>query len=264
MRKSLLIATCFGLSFLGAPNAASAEVPVKMRMTYEVYFAGLHLFTSSAAYAVDKDTYRLDAVGQTEGIVTYLFDWKGRTLSTGELVDGLVVPKQHESVGDINGERRSATLTYNSVGEITGFQVSPPPDADEVTDLPEDAEVGAIDPLSVLTELSRQFENSGKCDGSYAVFDGRRRYDLTVSSEGERPLSQTGYGIFNGTAFTCRIDFQMLGGERKEKSEIAQSARDQFVFVARPLPNLPAIPVGMRIDTDLGPIVAHLTDVSSE
>ena len=123
---------------------------------------------------------------------------------------------------------------------------------------------GTLDPLSVIAGLSELLRKGGACEGSFAVFDGRKRYDLTVSDAGEAELEPTDYSIYSGPARGCRIDYQMLGGHRMERNKYAETARERIVWVARPTADAPLIPVRLEIETAYGTLMGHLTGFSSD
>lgn len=247
---------------LAAPAAMAAET-VPIRATYEVYFGGLHILSAQSEFRSigprGTDGYSVTGRSKTQGVLAFLFDWRGETVSSGRFVAGRALPRRHENRGWRGDETRIVELVYGDEGQVVSTSVTPPPDPDEVTTLPDDAADGTIDPLSVVAQLSNAIASGGTCDGEFAVFDGRRRYDLRVSNDGEVALPATDYSIFKGAATACRIDYAMIGGQRKERSKYAETARDRVVYVAHPIPGGPAIPVALKIETGFGTLMAHLT-----
>lgn len=259
-RFGALLAATAGLAVLAAP--ALAETP-RINASYDVYFGGLHILAAEAEFEPGESRYTATARSRTQGLLAVFFDWRGQTRSEGRFVDRRAIPSRHRNAGVRGGETREVEITYDAEGAVTAARVTPPPDPDEVTDLPEGAEVGTVDPLSVIAELMRAVALGQTCGGTYAVFDGRRRYDLTVKDQGTATLPPTDYSIYSGPAMVCGVEYELLGGERKQKSRYAKTARDRVVYVARPDPALPAIPVGLKIETDFGTLMAHLTGIES-
>ena len=239
--------------------AAGESAPI--RASYDVYFGGLHILSAVSEFSRADDAYTLTATSKTEGILSAFWDWRGETRSQGRYVAGRALPTRHESRGLRGDETKVVELTYDSGGEVSSVRVDPPLDPEEVTELPDGAEIGTIDPLSVIAELSRVVASDGRCDGEFAVFDGRRRYDLRITDQGAATLPETPYSIFSGAVMACGVEYSLLGGERREKSRYATTARDRVVYVARPLADGPAMPVALKIETDFGTLMAHLTAV---
>ena len=229
------------------------------RASYEVYFGGLHIMSAESEFAPGADAYEVVAKARSRGMLDLFFGWRGETRSVGRYEAGRAVPDRHTNFGWRGDEKRSVILTYDETGEVTSAAVEPAPDPEEVTALPADAESGTIDPLTVIAQVSRTLARTGRCDGEFAVFDGRRRYDLRISDQGEETLAPTSYSIFSGEARRCRMEYRMLGGERRDPSKYSVTARDRDVYVARPVAGGPAIPVALKIETDFGTLMAHLT-----
>ncbi len=252
---ALIIAT---LGTTPAPLAAETE-PVRAR--YDVYFGGLHILSAESEFTPGLHGYSVIARSKTEGMLSVLWDWRGETRSQGRFVDGRAIPEVHKNFGLRGDEEKIVELTYDPEGEVRGVRVDPPLDTEEVTELPENAEVGTVDPLSVVAQISYAIGTQGLCAGEFAVFDGRRRYDLKVTDQGPAVLPETSYSIFSGEAKACGVEYSLLGGERREKSKYAKTARERVVYVAHPVPGGPAMPVALKIETDFGTLMAHLTEL---
>src|SRR3546814_17917720 len=144
-------------------------------------------------------------------------------------------------------------------GEVIGTLVQPAQDWEGRHPLPPDAGKGTLDPLSVIAGLGELLQAGGRCEGTFPVFDGRKRYDLIVSDAGERVLEPTSYSIYAGPARGCKLDYKMLGGHKIERSKYVETARDRIIWVASPAEGAPPIPVRLAIETDYGNPMSHLT-----
>ncbi|HMA13757.1 MAG: DUF3108 domain-containing protein [Bacteroidota bacterium] len=229
---------------------------------YQVYFGGLHVLNAEAKLERGGNSYRLIAVAETQGFVGWLNPWKGTTQSRGLVTAGKVVPRHHLNWGtddDSDSGARRVEISYDAAGDIVDTLVQPEQDWEDRHPLPADAGKGTLDPLSVIAGLGELLQKGGRCEGSFAVFDGRKRYDLIVSDAGERMLEPTSYSIYAGPARGCRLDYKMLGGHRIEKNKYVETARERLVWVARPAVGAPLIPVRLEIETAYGTLMGHLT-----
>lgn len=256
---ALLALFLFGLTAAGPARSTTGPV----RATYDVYFGGLHILSAESEFNPAAAEYAVIARARTQGILEVFFDWQGETRSAGRFDGARAVPRSHVNHGWRGDERRSVVLDYDAEGRLASARIDPLPDPDEVTDLPANAGDGTIDPLSVLAQLSRAVVEAGSCSGEFAVYDGRRRYDLRISDHGRHTLPATDYSIFSGEAMACGVEYAMLGGQRKERSKYAETARERVVYVAHPIDGGPPIPVGLKIETDFGTLMAHLTGIAS-
>jgi hypothetical protein len=255
---ALLLGAALSLALAAAPARAEP-----MSAAYQVYFGGLNVLKAEALWEQGATGYRLTAEAETQGFVGWLNPWKGTTESQGQIFGGKVIPERHLNWGssddsESDGERL-VMLSYDAEGNITETLVQPEQDWEGRHPLPADADKGTLDPLSVIAGLAELLQAGGRCEGSFAVFDGRKRYNLIVSDAGEAVLPPTSYSIYAGPARGCRLDYEMLGGHRIERSKYVETARERIVWVARPAEGAPPIPVRLEIETAYGTVMGHLT-----
>ncbi|MGF1594497.1 MAG: DUF3108 domain-containing protein [Kiloniellaceae bacterium] len=245
---------------LGAVLAIASPLRAEpLSASYQVYFGGFHVLNAEAQWQRGAGDYRITAEAETRGFVGWLNPWKGTTASRGFVDGARVIPASHESWGEGGDGEKIVTLTYDPDGDLAEARVLPEQDWDGRHPLPPDAGKGTLDPMSVIAGLSELLQAGGHCEGSFAVFDGRKRYDLFVSDAGEKVLEPTSYSIYAGPARGCRLDYEMLGGHRIERNKYAETARERVVWVARPAEGAPLVPVRLEIETAYGTVMGHLT-----
>ncbi len=257
LTAAALSAMAGGGAFADAP---SEDQPVTA--TYEVYFGGFHVLNAEARLENGGQTYRISAAAETQGMLGWFNPWKGQTESRGRIVADRVVPQRHDNRGTADEGERVVTLRYDEAGNIAETKVLPEQDWEDRHPLPADAGEGTLDPLSIIAGLAQLLQSGGSCEGRFAVFDGRKRYDLTVADAGTRKLEPNDYSIFDGEARGCQLDYEMLGGHRVERNKYAATARERIIWVARPAAEAPLIPVRLQIETAYGTVMGHLTGYS--
>lgn len=265
-RTRSILLTAAALTAL-AGRAASADVlpeqqPVTatpVTATYEVYFGGFHVLNAEARLENGGENYRISAAAETQGMLGWFNPWKGETESWGLIQADKVVPQRHDNRGTADEGERIVTLHYDEAGNIIEAEVLPEQDWEDRHPLPADAGEGTLDPLSIIAGLAQLLQKGGTCEGRFAVFDGRKRYDLTVADAGTRKLEPNDYSIFDGEARGCQLDYEMLGGHRVERNKYAATARERVIWVARPSADAPLIPVRLQIETAYGTVMGHLT-----
>ena len=246
-----------------AGSSVSAD-PQPVRARYDVYFGSFHVLSSTALYERGDTDYAVSATGRTQGILEFFFEWAGETRTTGRFNGPRVLPTLHESRGQGRSEERRMSIRYDDSGEVADFMVEPAPDPEDVTPLPENAEVGTVDPLTVFADVGRAVREGRGCAGTYAVFDGKRRYDLSIADRGEKVLEPSSFSVFSGPALACHVEWDMKGGARREKNKYSRTARNRTVYVAAPFEGAEPIPVAMTIETDYGTLMGHLTSVEAD
>ncbi len=242
------------------PAEATATKPVTA--TYEVYFGGFHVLNAEATLENGGERYRVTAAAETQGFLSWFTSWKGETESVGRVDPDRIVPQWHDNRGTLDDLERIVTLRYDDEGNIIEAEAVPEQDWEGRHPLPEDAGEGTLDPLSVIAGIAQLLQNGDACEGRFAVFDGRKRYDLKVADAGTKTLEPNSYSIFDGVARGCQVDYEMLGGHRIERNKYAATARERIIWVARPAADAPLIPVRLQIETGYGTVMGHLTGYS--
>lgn len=267
IKNTSFLAICALLASLSSTGATQGgdgiidrSEPARVDLVYAVYAGGFHVLDAHAYHVRQSGRYDIGAGARTEGFLDWLFSWEGRATSIGRLNGPTVVPDRHENWGHYNGSDRRVLVTYDQDGTVSLVERNPEPDWEELHPLPEDAPVGTIDPLSLVAQVAAQIDTGGSCEGTFPVFDGKRRYNLIADDKGIEELPENGYSIFHGPALKCRLDYEMLGGNRKEISDVAKSARNRDIWVAQVFDDGPSIPVRLRIETSFGVIFGHLTE----
>ncbi|HEY9549170.1 MAG TPA: DUF3108 domain-containing protein [Kiloniellaceae bacterium] len=252
-----LLGAALALAIPFPADPARAAEPVTAH--YEVFFGGLHVLDARARLEREAGDYRLAVDAETRGFLGWLKPWQGTTESRGRILAGKAIPGHHRSWGTGDEGERLVAIGYDPAGRVADTLVQPAQDWDDRHPLPPDAAEGTLDPLSVIAGLAGQLQAGGRCEGSFAVYDGRKRYDLVVSDAGETQLEPTAYSIYAGPARGCRLDYEMLGGHLIERNKYVETARKRIVWVAQPAEGAPFIPVRLEIETGYGTLVGHLT-----
>ncbi|MCK6449410.1 MAG: DUF3108 domain-containing protein [Alphaproteobacteria bacterium] len=252
----LLAVACHGAAAqeAGAPSA-------KWRLDYEAYIGGFRILSIVSAVRWDADDYDIEVAALTRGVVGWIGDWRGRGVSHGTVDNGLLRPARSRSDTTWRGETRFTDVTYAADGSVV-TAAKPSNEEDNRDPVPPQLARNTIDILSALVALVRKVGATGRCDGSFPVYDGRRRYDLSVSDAGEATLEKTSYSLFAGQARKCEAVMRRLAGFWKEKDPRRQAAPDAdkpvVVWLAPPKPGAPSLPVRAEAELALGTLVLHL------
>ena len=269
-RLTTLIAHAWvGLAMTGLGGLSSAAVaaetsPARMvDLTYDVYLGGLHIFTFDVDMTLQADRYRVAAEGGTQGMIGWLYEWQTRLAAEGLDRNGRIEPQRYDVDSNWQGNQRTVQLGFAAGGRYDLRQTPPPePDPDIEGALPDSLPQGIVDPLSLALAASRALEESGRCDQTVPVFDGRRRYDLTLKHIDEATLPPSEYSVYEGPAVRCSFSMKRISGFRKSWSSKRQPddrSSAPTIWVATIRQDLPPMPVRYDGAIALGNIVIHLT-----
>ena len=256
----LALASAAGLSPARAAEAAAART---LDLTYEVYLGGLHIFTFDVDMTLQPDRYRVAAEGATQGMIGWLYGWQTRLVAEGLDRNGRIAPQRYDAQSNWQGNQRTVQLGFGEGGRYQLERTPPPePDPDVEGGLPETLPEGTVDPLSLAVAASRSLAENGRCDQTLPVFDGQRRYDLTLTHIDEATLPLSDYSIYQGPAVRCSISMKRISGFRKSwrsKRQWDASSSAPTIWIAAIQPDLPPVPVRYDGAIMLGNIVIHLT-----
>lgn len=120
------------------------------------------------------------------------------------------------------------------------------------TPIPPEELAGTVDPAFPVWDVMRKVEAGEGCAGTWRVYDGVRRFDLTLEDQGIEVLEADRDWTWGGEALRCRLYFRRVGGfpvdpERPVRDE---SEFERLLYVARTPEG--ALPVRLRVQWPLG------------
>jgi hypothetical protein len=269
-----LIHACAGLLLVAGPLRAAETPPPAgrvMGLSYEVYLGGMHIFSMDVDMALRPDGYSVAAAGGTRGMIGWIYKWDIKVAAEGRDEAGSIRPSVYESATDWQKNPRSTRLAFAGQGSYD-VQRTPvePPDPDDDNEMPSQLPENTVDPLSLAVAATRALAANGQCAQTLPVFDGKRRYDLTIKDLGEATIPPNRYSIYNGPATRCGFTMQRISGFNKKYSRSRQWDEDSdappTIWMAQVHEGVPPVPVRYEGAIALGNMVIHLTkaEVRSE
>ncbi len=237
--------------------------PNLLKLGYQVYVGGLNAFAFTVDVALDGDRYRLSGAGESRGLLRMMWRWAAALRSDGRVAgDGVDAQAYHVNTWTRRGDR-ALQLSFGNGG---GYEIARTPPDDEhrasKRDLPDSIPPSTIDPLSLSLAVARSLGEGGKCEGTYNIFDGDRRYDLIFTDHGPEQLRATSYLAFAGTANRCEFDIRRIMGFREKRENFRfwdeDGMRPPTVWVGRVVPEMPPVPVRLHVDLNFGGVRIYL------
>jgi hypothetical protein len=233
---------------LAACAAALLALPARaepMLARYEVRAAGMQVMDVEALFDLDGPRYRVRTRIRTTGVVGVFSASDQVTSSEGAWRGADPVPARYRVEGTWRGGKRAVVMDWPSPDQPVLSLLEPPNEADREP-VPEALRRNTVDALSALAKLTRTVALTGRCDAAAAVYDGRRRADYTVQTEGLQVLPPE--GGFGGEALRCAFESRLLAGRRGDQdAEAARKPQPATAWLGRPLPDRHAIPVRIEM-----------------
>ncbi len=212
---------------------------------YEVQAGGFAVLRLEAAFDLDGPRYRVRARITTAGLAGLLSSSDQTTFSEGAWRGAEPVPDRYRVDGNWRGGRRRVAIDYAPGGMPLLRALEPPPEADREA-VPEALMRNTMDTLSALAKLTRMVATTGRCEATAAVYDGRRRVDYTVRTEGLERLPQD--GGFGGEALRCGVESRLLAGRRNDQDTAeARQPQPATAWLATVAPARQPLPVRVEL-----------------
>ena len=159
----------------------------------------------------------------------------------------------------------ASSVHWSMAGDILSDVQQPPPDPEKVFPISDKLKKNVIDPYSAAMRQLDYIASAGKCAGSYAVYDGLRRFEMQFDTVGATTLVADRPYSFDGEALHCRIVVIPKGGHRIASNWHKKTAkgRQVNVYFGRFSDDL-ILPVRIEITARLGTGVARLDLTQSQ
>jgi uncharacterized protein DUF3108 len=251
-------AICAGVLLLAAARPAAADDVVEM--SFEGFGpAGLHLMTTHTVIEEAPAWYMIQGDFATAGLGALFVNVANRSVTQGREIADAPKPVSFESETTRNGVPQHLHVDFRTDGTANG-SVTPPP-RDPVTPVDARQLPGTVDNLTAYLLLERQLARGGGCALKVPVFDGRHRYDLEFSDAGRAVLSPADGQKFTGPTQACRMVRDELGGFYVDKKHEEGAHAGTIWYAPQLLPGELAVPVRMKMDTEIGDVAIYLSQL---
>ena len=236
MRRSAIGMAAFpvlvGAVLMGpAPQArAAAEHPAyKMTTSYRVFWLGLPVFKGSITGRALDGRYALAFNSQATGLL--------RAIRRSEInadVAGFIEPARYRALqfnlrAKWKKKKRSVEMNFAPDGGLR-LSVSPLEPGKRKPVPPAIAAAGP-DPLTALLHSTTVPLDTPACSLTVPIFDGRRRFDVTLKRVGTAKLKHLISPLLDRDAVKCRIHVRRIAGFTKKEAKNMDKAKDRHAVI---------------------------------
>ncbi len=237
----------------------------KLEAAYRLTVAGLPVGTGAWTIEFAGDQYVMAATGKVTGLMQAFSDGDGSAAVRGSIAGVRVAPQSYSL--DIRTRKRVDSIRMALAGgAVRTIAIEPPPEPREkMIPITEAHKRRVLDPISaaVVPRGAGDGISPEACQRTLPVFDGRQRYDLTMSYKRTERVKAPGY---DGSAVVCRVLYNPIGGYEPERSstKFLKETRDiEMWFV--PVPGTKFLAMyRISIPTQLGTAVLEPTRFSAD
>ncbi|MBY0428492.1 MAG: DUF3108 domain-containing protein [Alphaproteobacteria bacterium] len=274
MKFLALFLLCCGLA--GQATADTIPNVKNLRLSYSVYLGGLHAMDGLVSFTRSGGTYKIDLHTGTQGLLRSIAPWDAQVISNGRIRQTELHPTNSKVLTYWKEKPNSVNFAFS--GNSVKATFTPPEGESKNEPVPTEMKRGVLDPLSGVLQIIANTTYNSECKQTVPIYDGHRRFDLTLNNSGTEELDGEDYSVFTGTAQRCIVDFKMLAGSRKDRegSQFWQDGTDNnnnlgrwgksdrppvYIFLGKVRDDLPELPVRAETSTVFGAIMVHLNKV---
>lgn len=245
-----------------APAAAANQA----QLGYIGYIAGapvLNLHTNITVPQGSKPgngAYAITADIATIGNLAVLYPYTQSVQANGSLRGGEARPARYQSTIRIWNRQETVALTYAPNGAV-GIEAVPLTRQAQMARQQGYAN-GTMDPASLVVAVASLFANAGSCEGKYQVFDGVRRYDLTLRQGGYADLDPMQNSYYAGSATECMATPELVGGFQESALNANLYPQSARLWMAPAVAGFPTVPVRMFAQSAFGEVTLELVEVT--
>jgi len=215
----------------GGPALAQGRFEAR----YSVTIGGIPVGQGAWIADIAEDQYTTAASGRVTGIARVLSDGEGFGAARGRVRSGRLLPTSYAVT--VTADRRPDEVRMAFAGGgVKELQVEPPtPYSADRVPLTDAHRRGVMDPLSaglIFVGGTGDVLTPEACRRTVPIFDGRQRYDLTLSFKRmDRVKADKGY---EGPVVVCMVVYEPLAGHRPDRPAVRQLAqsRDMDIWFA--------------------------------
>ena len=245
---SLLLA----LVLFGALGRAAEPDPIYLQ--FEVFGGpGLHFLTLQVSVDQSSERYSPAVDAETRSLADLFVDLRSRIEARGRISADVLLPEAMRAETHRRGVDLHTRVDYAVDGTVTA-EAKPPPDR-PVTPVTPAQMRGTVDQLTAYLALARHLAGHGSCALALAVFDGRRRYDLSFTDLDPEILP----GLAGPTR-VCRMSRRRIAGFPVDRGGTETTDQGKLWF-ARLIPGDLMVPVRMEFGSEFGTFTADLAEL---
>jgi hypothetical protein len=265
LRRAARAAAAFAIVLAGALTITCADRALaqgRFEVRYAVSMTAIPIGTGRWTIDVSADRYTVVADGGASGLMSLLVRGQGSATAQGMIRNGRLTPQSFVVKDTEDGQETDLTMKLTD-GTVTTLTVNAAPGYADRIPIVESHMRGVIDPLTAFMIAQPVTDHGpGKpeaCNRTLPVFDGRRRYDLTLwFKRMETVRDEAG---FEGSALVCGLMLQPIAGHRAHSViiEYVAGKRDIEAWFAPVAATSLLVPFRLAIPTLLGTMAVQAT-----
>jgi hypothetical protein len=242
------------------------EDPTHVAADFTIYVGGFLFVEGKFNARLEHNDYQLATQMNTVGVAASFYPADYKLASEGALKAEHVEPRRFFSDTKAKKDARVLTLTYDK-SRMPRLSATPPYSASDLKDVKPALQLNTQDPVSAF--MLPVAGGANPCARTIAVFDGRRRFNLTFNYIGEKKMTtpNTAYPDQPATPITaivCTIRYEAIAPPEKKRKFTTMLRRndDMKIWLAPFDGGRVYMPVRFELRTPIGGAVMELQNLT--
>ncbi len=230
---------------------------------YEVQFGNLIVGQTEISIKTNSKKIELISKSKTAGFLNVFYEYVGELKSSSIKETDIWVPNKFLAKGIFNNKPRSSHLDWG-VNNSVNYKNIPVIDLKKVHPIDKETLINVLDPITAFINVIEAISSMNKCDTSFKIFDGRRRYNLKTKTLGNSFIENDRPKSFKGEVLICGLKILPLGGHRlKTKWKPTEDKFTDFKLFFGRTNSGRILPVRMNLERWFGTVTVRLIEKRS-
>jgi hypothetical protein len=251
------LAAMAGAALLAA-TALPAAADGGAKLDYEVWAGGIRVLEAEIVMRTDQGRYRMELTADLVGPPSWVEEYHLKAFSEGVVGEAGPEPEIYRLESENGDDSHWVQLAYAdgmpSVDADTNLEKKKREPVEDA--LKQDS----VDPLTGLLSLVLQVAGAGSCEGLVPVFDGRRRFDVSLTDQGTGEQPKSRYNAYEGPTQRCAVTLKPIAGYRYSGTDKQQFPAEVILQGASIVDGMPPLPVRLDTENSYGALILHLVD----
>lgn len=247
-----------------AKVAPAAAWPVSVSSQYKLFFNGFEVGGFSFKSSFNGKTYSATSSANVSALFG-AFKWKGTNTAQGAIGEAGPKPASYQMNFRTKSKAGIVKLGFDKSG-VKSVSIEPKkdPNPESVPVKPEHLK-SVLDPITTVISMTRP-ANGNPCNQRLSVFDGKVRFNLTLTYKGQEKLDEKQPSGQPSSLYVCKVKYEPVSGHKPKDFENPWVDYDSIEMALRPVPSAGIfVPYRISVPTTIGAavMIAGRIDITS-
>ena len=255
----------FSLFFL---SALLWSIPAQAFSVTHNFFVTVGVFDASRtdfSYTLTPSAYQITSTVRTNGLFDTLYPFIAEYKTSGKITRGKMITTDYGYISKSRFNTRGKKVFFDENGEPS-YRISSKNGKDKKQPFDKSpSPADTFDLQTVLAKLTKQYNELGFCHARFAVYDGKRRFDVVAQDEGTETMTANEHSFYTGEAAKCSFHIDKLLSEEDDTLWEFSANKPIYFWIAKDKKTKHPFVARIQIkETPLGELNAYAEKITIE